>query len=99
MESKSRCSTLVKLRSAEADPHVTKRACEPAGEPTDPAPVALRPGTRRCRTEASRERPCSARGTSSCTGRGQAARPTSAPEHPEPSAPPVAGRHRQLRSS
>jgi hypothetical protein len=37
MESKSRCPALVKLRSAEADPHVTKRACESAGEPTDPA--------------------------------------------------------------
>jgi hypothetical protein len=60
MKSKSRCPALVKLRSAEADPHVTKRAIESAGEPADPAPTAPRAATRRCWPGVSWGRPCSA---------------------------------------
>ena len=106
MKSKSRCPALVKLRSAEADPHVTKRAIEPAGEPTDPAPTAPRTITRRCWCAITRRCwPGVSVGATlqhlwalSVSGRGRGARPTTAREHLEPSAPPVARRHRQLHS-
>jgi hypothetical protein len=57
METKSRCSALVMLRSAEADPHVTKRASSHPANRLTPPPLARLAATRRSWSVVRRGRP------------------------------------------